>query len=50
LVLQAADAAGVPLPIASVVHDRFLSAVGRGHGEKDWAVIAKLAAEDAGLK
>lgn len=50
LVLQAADAAGVPLPIASVVHDRFLSAVGRGHGEKDWSVIAKLAAEDAGLK
>jgi 3-hydroxyisobutyrate dehydrogenase-like beta-hydroxyacid dehydrogenase len=50
LVLQAADAAGVPLPIASVVHDRFLSAVGRGHGEKDWAVIARLAAEDAGLK
>jgi 3-hydroxyisobutyrate dehydrogenase-like beta-hydroxyacid dehydrogenase len=50
LVLQAADTAGVPLPIASVVHDRFLSAVGRGHGEKDWAVIAKLAAEDAGLK
>jgi 3-hydroxyisobutyrate dehydrogenase-like beta-hydroxyacid dehydrogenase len=50
LVLQAADTAGVPLPIASVVHDRFLSAVGRGHGEKDWSVIAKLAAEDAGLK
>ncbi len=50
LVLQAADAAGVPLPIASVVHDRFLSAIGRGHGEKDWSVIAKLAAEDAGLK
>jgi 3-hydroxyisobutyrate dehydrogenase-like beta-hydroxyacid dehydrogenase len=50
LVLQAADAMGVPLPIASVVHDRFLSAVGRGHGEKDWSVIAKLAAEDAGLK
>ncbi len=50
LVLQAAGAMGVPLPIASVVHDRFLSAVGRGHGEKDWSVIAKLAAEDAGLK
>ena len=50
LVLQAADAAGVPLPIASVVHDRFLSAIGHGHAEKDWSVIAKLAAEDAGLK
>jgi len=50
LALQAADAAGVPLPIASLVHDRFLSAVGHGHAEKDWSVIAKLAAEDAGLK
>jgi len=50
LVLQAADAAGVPLPVASLVHDRFLSAIGHGHAEKDWSVIAKLAAEDAGLK
>lgn len=49
LVLQAADAAGVPLPVASVVHDRFLSAIGHGHAEKDWSIIAKLAAEDAGL-
>jgi|CZKC01.1.fsa_nt_gi 3-hydroxyisobutyrate dehydrogenase-like beta-hydroxyacid dehydrogenase len=50
LVLQAADAAGVPLPIASLVRDRFLSAIGHGHAEKDWSIIAKLAAEDAGLK
>ena len=50
LALQAADAEGVPLPMASLVRDRFLSAVGHGHGEKDWSVIAKMAAEDAGLK
>jgi 3-hydroxyisobutyrate dehydrogenase-like beta-hydroxyacid dehydrogenase len=50
LALQAGDAAGVPLPIASLVHDRFLSAIGHGYAEKDWSVIAKLAAEDAGLK
>ena len=50
LALQAADAAGVPLPVASLVHDRLLSAVGRGHAEKDWSIIAKLAAEDAGLQ
>lgn len=50
LVLQAADAAGVPLPVASLVRDRFLSAIGHGYAEKDWSVIAKLAAEDAGLK
>lgn len=49
LALAAADSAGVPLPVASLVHDRFLSALGHGHGEKDWSVIARLAAEDAGL-
>jgi len=49
LALAAADSAGVPLPVASLVHDRFLSAVGHGFGEKDWSVIARLAAEDAGL-
>jgi 3-hydroxyisobutyrate dehydrogenase-like beta-hydroxyacid dehydrogenase len=49
LVLQAADSAGVPLPMASLVHDRFQSAIGRGHAQKDWSVIARLAAEDAGL-
>ena len=49
LVLAAADASGVPMPMASVVHDRFQAAVGRGHREKDWSVIARLAAEDSGL-
>lgn len=49
LVLAAADAAGVPMPMASLVHDRFQTALGRGHGAKDWSVIARLAAEDAGL-
>jgi 3-hydroxyisobutyrate dehydrogenase-like beta-hydroxyacid dehydrogenase len=49
LVLQAADSTGVPLPFASLLHDRFQSAIGRGHAEKDWSVIARLAAEDAGL-
>jgi 3-hydroxyisobutyrate dehydrogenase-like beta-hydroxyacid dehydrogenase len=49
LVLAAADAAGVPLPVASMLRDRFQSAIGHGHAEKDWSVIARLAAEDAGL-
>ncbi len=49
LVLAAADSAGVPMPVASVVRDRFQAAVGRGYRDKDWSVIAKLAAEDSGL-
>ena len=50
LILAAADAANVPMPITSVLHDRFLSGVARGLGEKDWSAIAVLAAESAGLK
>lgn len=49
LALAAADAAGVPMPVASVIRDRFLAAIGRGHRESDWSVIARLAAEDSGL-
>lgn len=50
LILAAADAANVPMPITSVLHDRFLTGVSRGLGEKDWSAIAQLAAESAGLK
>lgn len=49
LVLGAGDAASVPLPIASVLHDAFLTAMGRGYSELDWSAIAKVAAENAGL-
>ena len=49
LLLAAADAANVPMPMASVLHDRFLTGVARGLGEKEWAAIARLAAESAGL-
>jgi 3-hydroxyisobutyrate dehydrogenase-like beta-hydroxyacid dehydrogenase len=49
LVLQAAEAQGVPMPIASVLRDRFLTAIARGYEQSDWSVIGRLAAEDAGL-
>jgi 3-hydroxyisobutyrate dehydrogenase-like beta-hydroxyacid dehydrogenase len=49
LVLQAAEARNVPMPIASVLHDRFVTAMARGNENKDWSVIARVAAEDAGL-
>lgn len=50
LVLEAAEAASVPMPIASVLRDRFITAMARGNQEKDWSVIARVAAEDAGLE
>jgi 3-hydroxyisobutyrate dehydrogenase-like beta-hydroxyacid dehydrogenase len=49
LVLAAADAAQVPMPLASLVRDQTMSAMGRGHGELDWAALAEVAAENAGL-
>jgi 3-hydroxyisobutyrate dehydrogenase-like beta-hydroxyacid dehydrogenase len=49
LVLQAAEAANVPMPIASLVRDRFITAMARGNQDKDWSVIGRVAAEDAGL-
>ena len=49
LVLQAAEAANVPMPIASVVRERFITAMARGNQDKDWSVIGRVAAEDAGL-
>jgi 3-hydroxyisobutyrate dehydrogenase-like beta-hydroxyacid dehydrogenase len=49
LVLAAADAALVPMPSASVVHDRLLGAIAHGDGDKDWAVMAREQARASGL-
>ena len=50
LALAAGDSANVPLPIASLIHDHALGGVANGLAEKDWSVLAKLAADRAGLK
>lgn len=50
LMLQAGEALQVPLPYAALVWDRFLSAKARGEGDLDFTVIARQAAEAAGLK
>ena len=49
-VLAAAEAKAVPMPVGSVVRDHFLSAIARGGADLDWSALAKVAAEDAGLK
>jgi 3-hydroxyisobutyrate dehydrogenase-like beta-hydroxyacid dehydrogenase len=49
LLLAAAEDAAVPMPMASLVRDRFLAALGQGMGELDWSAISKLSANDAGL-
>jgi 3-hydroxyisobutyrate dehydrogenase-like beta-hydroxyacid dehydrogenase len=50
LVLAAAESAQVPMPVASIVRDHFLSGLARGKGESDWSALAEIAAENAGLK
>lgn len=49
LMLDAANALQVPMPLASLVRDRMLGAAARGMGELDWSVLTRLIAADAGL-
>jgi len=49
LALAAGEAAEVPMPLASLLHDHMLAAVARGMGDLDWSALAKLSAERAGL-
>jgi 3-hydroxyisobutyrate dehydrogenase-like beta-hydroxyacid dehydrogenase len=48
LVLAAGEQLEVPLPIASLLRDRFLALVATGGGHLDWSALATLAARDAG--
>ena len=50
LVLQTAAEALAPMPTASLLHDRFISAIAKGRADLDWSAIALGAADDAGLK
>jgi 3-hydroxyisobutyrate dehydrogenase-like beta-hydroxyacid dehydrogenase len=50
LVLDAATKARVPMPLASMMHDRFLSALAKDRGELDWTAAALNVSEEAGLK
>jgi 3-hydroxyisobutyrate dehydrogenase-like beta-hydroxyacid dehydrogenase len=50
LALAASDETATPMPFASLLRDHFLSGVARGYGEIDWSALAKVIAEDAGLK
>jgi 3-hydroxyisobutyrate dehydrogenase-like beta-hydroxyacid dehydrogenase len=50
LALTAADTLGVPMPIASLLRDRFLTLIASGGESLDWSAIAQLAARDAGIQ
>jgi 3-hydroxyisobutyrate dehydrogenase-like beta-hydroxyacid dehydrogenase len=50
LVLAAGEALQTPLPIASLLRDRFLTLLANGGAHLDWSALAKVAAWDAGEK
>jgi 3-hydroxyisobutyrate dehydrogenase-like beta-hydroxyacid dehydrogenase len=49
LLLAAAEEKAVPMPMASLVHDRFVAALAQGLGDADWSAIARVAYRNAGL-
>ena len=49
LALDVAHKAAAPMPLASLLHDRFLAASARGRGKMDWSALALSNAEDAGV-
>jgi 3-hydroxyisobutyrate dehydrogenase-like beta-hydroxyacid dehydrogenase len=48
LTLAAAENLRVPMPLGSLLHDRFLRLLAQGGDSLDWAAIGGLAAQDAG--
>jgi 3-hydroxyisobutyrate dehydrogenase-like beta-hydroxyacid dehydrogenase len=49
LALAEAEHHAVPMPVASLVHDRLVGMVARGWADLDWSALGLLAARDAGL-
>ena len=49
LALEAAEAAAVPMPLASLVRDHMLEAIAHRRGEADWSAFTAVNAEAAGL-
>jgi 3-hydroxyisobutyrate dehydrogenase-like beta-hydroxyacid dehydrogenase len=48
LALGAAEALQVPMPVASLLRDRFLTLLATGAADLDWSALAALASRDAG--
>jgi 3-hydroxyisobutyrate dehydrogenase-like beta-hydroxyacid dehydrogenase len=49
LALAEAEKAGAPMPSVSVVRDRLITGIARGHADLDWTGLGLIAAEEAGL-
>jgi 3-hydroxyisobutyrate dehydrogenase-like beta-hydroxyacid dehydrogenase len=49
LTLATAHDVAVPLPLASLIRDHMLEAIATGHGDEDWAALALVPQEAAGI-
>lgn len=50
LIMSYAEECSVPMPMASLVHDRFLAAMAQGLSEADWSAMALVALRSAGIE
>jgi 3-hydroxyisobutyrate dehydrogenase-like beta-hydroxyacid dehydrogenase len=49
LAIAASEGLGVPMPLLSLLHDRFVELMASGGEHMDWSAIGKLAQRDAGM-
>lgn len=49
LVLNEAGLTRTPMPLASLLRDRLLASIAKGRENQDWAALARLVSEEAGL-
>ena len=49
LALAEAERAGAPMPSVSLVRDRMITAIARGHAKLDWTALGLVALEESGL-
>jgi 3-hydroxyisobutyrate dehydrogenase-like beta-hydroxyacid dehydrogenase len=49
LAVDASRDAAVPMPIAGVMRDQFLSAIADGLEDADWSAVREIGAHNAGL-
>jgi 3-hydroxyisobutyrate dehydrogenase-like beta-hydroxyacid dehydrogenase len=49
LLLAEAERSNVPMPLASLLHDRLVAVEARGWSELDWSALGRLAAFEAGI-
>ncbi len=50
LALQISDEQQVPMPLASLLHDHYLSGIAQGMSEDDWAALAEISRKAAGIR